>query len=118
MKRRAKISVFLGMALWLCLALSCSESQTSERLNYIEAELDRNSYVHDSLRNELDSIMTFAHLSDGEMALGQVLQLRFQMVNHDNLDGSLADQALEYYERRHDQRMQAWCHLAKGFYLT
>lgn len=118
MNRRAKISVIIGTIVWLCLACSCTESKVSERLHYIEAELDRSSYVHNSLRNELDSIMTFAHLSDREMALGQVLQLRSQMMNHDNLDGSLADQALEYYERHHDPRMLAWCHLARGVYLA
>lgn len=118
MNRRAKISVITSTIVWLCLAWSCTESKVSERLSYIEAELDRSSYVHDSLRDELDSIMTFAHLSDREMALGQVLQLRSQMMNHDNLNGSLADQALEYYNRHHDPRMLAWCHLARGVYLA
>ena len=113
----AKLKTLLYSALVL-LGISCSESKISERLHYIEAELDRSSYVHDSLRNELDSIMTFAHLSDREMALGQILKFRFQMVNHDNLDGSLADQALEYYNRHHDPRMLAWCHIARGVYLA
>lgn len=118
MKERAKISVICGMVVWLCLAISCTESQTGERLKRIEAALDQKSYVDDSLRAELDSIMTFAHLSDCEKALGQILQFRFQMMNHENLDGSLADQALEYYERHHDRRMLAWCHIARGVYLA
>ena len=113
----AKLKALLYSALVL-LGISCSESKVSERLCYIEAELDRSSYVDDSLRNELDSIMTFGHLSDREMALGQILKFRFQMVNHDNLDGSLADQALEYYNRHHDPRMLAWCHIARGVYLA
>lgn len=118
MKERAKISVICGMVVWLCLAISCTESQTGERLKRIEAALDQKSYVDDSLRAELDSIMTFAHLSDCEKALGQILQFRFQMMNHENLDGSLADQALEYYEQHRDPRMLAWCHLARGIYLA
>ena len=118
MKVQATIRCFLGMALWLCLAFSCSKNQTGEQLKRIEAALDQSSYVDDSLRNELDSIMTFAHLSDREMALGQILQVRFQMINSENLDGSLADQALEYYERHRDPRMLAWCHIARGVYLA
>ena len=118
MNRRAKISVISGTIVWLCLACSCTESKVSERLHYIEAQLDRSSYVNDSLRNELDSIMTFGHLSDREMALGQILQFRFKLMRHENLDGSLADQALEYYERHHDQRMLAWCHIARGVYFA
>ncbi len=118
MNKRAKIPVICSMVVWLCLACSCTESKVSERLNYIEAELDRSSYVSDSLHNELDSIMTFAHLSEREMALGQILQFRFQLMRNENLDGSLADQALEYYHRHHDPRMLAWCHLSRGVYLA
>lgn len=114
----AKLKALLGIVALVLLGISCSESKVSERLRYIEAELDRNAHVHDSLRNELDSIMTFAHLSDREMALGQILQFRFQVMWDENLDGSLADQALEYYNRHHDQRMLAWCHIARGVYLA
>ena len=106
------------MVVWLCLAISCTESQTGERLKRIEAALDQKSYVDDSLRAELDSIMTFAHLTDREKALGQLLQFRFQVRKHENLDGLLVDQALEYYEHHRDQRMLAWCHLARGIYLV
>ena len=118
MKGRAIITVFLGVAMWLCLALSCNKSTTGERLKFIESALDQKSYVDDSLRAELDSLMTFAHLSDREKALGQLLQFRFQVRTHENLDGSLVDQSLEYYEQYHDQRMLAWCHLARGVYLA
>ena len=118
MKERAKISVICGMVVWLCLAVSCAESQTGERLKRIEAALDQKSYVDDSLRAELDSLMTFAHLTDREKALGQLLQFRFQVRKHENLDGLLVDQALEYYEHHRDQRMLAWCHLARGVYLA
>lgn len=114
----AKLKALLGIVALVLLGISCTESKISERLCYIEAELDRSSYVHDSLRNELDSIMTFAHLSDRETALGQILIFRFQLMRNENLDGSLADQALEYYERHHDQRMLAWCHIARGVYLA
>ena len=118
MKGRAIITVFLGVAMWLCLALSCNKSTTGERLKFIESALDQKSYVDDSLRAELDSLMTFAHLSDREKALGQLLQFRFQVRNHENLDGSLVDQSLEYYEQYHDPRMLAWCHIARGVYLA
>ncbi len=118
MKVQVLIKCILGMALWLCLVMSCSESQTGKRLKHIEAALDQSGYVDDSLRNELDSIMTFAHLSDREMALGQILQFRFQVRHHQNLDGSLTDQALEYYERHPDMCMLAWCHLTRGIYLA
>lgn len=114
----AKLKALLGIVALVLLGISCSESKVSERLHYIEAQLDRSSYVDDSLRNELDSIMTFGHLSDREKALGQILQFRFQLMRNENLDGSLADQALEYYERHHDQRMLAWCHIARGVYLA